>query len=420
MRKSGCHSVSLRCGFVLVAVFILSLATIQPCDAARPFVLGMSAPFSGPSRGLGIELYRGAAACFAHVNQGGGINGRRIEILALDDGYDPVPAIDNTIHFLENEEVLCLFSYVGTPTVTRVLPLLKGYDGTRKLLFFPFSGAQPQREFPYERHVFNARASYRQEIRGLVDKFVGLGRTRVAVLYQVDAFGRSGWDGTRRALAKHGLELAGEATFSRGACFGDSMNAQVEVLRKAAPDVILAVGPYAACAAFVRDARDAGLDVPVATLSFVGSENMLKLLQSAQRDSGRVYTRDIVNSQVVPSYEDLSLPAVREYRADMDSLAQAAPDKAEQGYAPLRYSFVSLEGYLNARVMTAILRKFAESPENGLAAAAESIRNLEVGVGIRIGFDKDCHQGPGNVYFTTIRDGKFVPIRPEDWARWQK
>src|SRR5438067_9044363 len=86
-------------------------------------VLGMSAAFRGPSRGLGIELYRGSMAYFEHVNRSGGVQGRKIVIKAYDDGYNPIPAIENTVRLIEQDDPLLLYGYVGTPTVTRMLPL---------------------------------------------------------------------------------------------------------------------------------------------------------------------------------------------------------------------------------------------------------------------------------------------------------
>ena len=124
----------------------------------------MSAAFTGPSKGLGIELYRGSTAYFNHINSQGGIDGRKVVIKFMDDGYNPEPAIRNTIKLVEKDKVDCLFDYVGTPTVTRVLPVVKHFNSHEpEYLFFPFTGAQPQREFPYEEYVFNLRASYRQE-----------------------------------------------------------------------------------------------------------------------------------------------------------------------------------------------------------------------------------------------------------------
>ena len=183
------------------------------------FLLGMSAAFSGPSRGLGIELYRGATAYFEHVNQAGGIGGRRIRLKMYDDGYQPDPAVKNTTTLMLQDQVFLLFGYVGTPTVTRVLPMLKKFQDRDMYLFFPFTGAAPQREPPYADFAFNLRASYGQETAGLVDNFVAVGRRRIAVFYQADAYGRSGWAGVRKALARHGERIVGEATYRRGSKF---------------------------------------------------------------------------------------------------------------------------------------------------------------------------------------------------------
>ena len=159
------------------------------------FVLGMSAAFSGPSRGLGSELYRGAKSYFDFVNENGGVAGRKIVLKLYDDGYQPDPCVRNTMKLMIEDNVFLLFGYVGTPTVTRVLPLLKKFQDEQVYLFFPFTGAQPQREPPYGDFAFNLRASYRQETAGLVANFLATGKRRIAVFYQADAYGRSGWAG---------------------------------------------------------------------------------------------------------------------------------------------------------------------------------------------------------------------------------
>src|SRR6185437_2369259 len=117
------------------------------------------------------------------------IHGKPIVIRAYDDGYNPIPAIENTIRLIEQDKVFLLFDYMGTPTTTRVLPLLKKYhDNQREVyLFCPFTGGQPQRQAPYNEFVFNLRASYQQETAALVDHFVRIGCKRIAVFYQVDA-----------------------------------------------------------------------------------------------------------------------------------------------------------------------------------------------------------------------------------------
>ena len=378
-------------------------------------VLGVSAAFSGPSRGLGTELFRGATAYFNHVNDNGGIEGRKISLKLYDDGYQPDPCVQNTMRLMLEDKVFLLFGYVGTPTVTRVLPILKKFQKESIFLFFPFTGAQPQREPPYGDFAFNLRASYNQETAGLVDNLVGIGKRRIAVFYQIDAYGRSGWAGVRAALAKHGERLAGEATYSRGEKFTGSMRKQVEILQGVSPDAVICIGAYAACAAFARDAVDLGLNVPIANLSFVGSENLLKLLTEGREDGER-YTRLLINSQVVPSYEDTSIPAVREYRELMARYDPQVPQElVQEEYAPFAHSFGSLEGFLNAKLLAEILRRLGPSPDRaGLEEAVFSVRDFDLGISERVSFGPDRRQGLQSVYHAVVEDGRFVPL--DDWG----
>ena len=377
-------------------------------------ILGMSAAFSGPSRGLGIELYRGAFAYFNHVNRAGGIGGRKIVLRTYDDGYQPDPCVENTVKLIQKDRVFALFGYVGTPTVTRVLPLLKKFQGDETFLFFPFTGAQPQRQPPYGEFAFNLRASYRQETEGLVDNFVSVGRKRIGMFYQADAYGRSGWAGVRRALRKYDLKIVGEATYRRGQKFTSVMRRQAQILKNARADAVICIGAYAACAAFLRDAVDNGLRVPIANLSFVGSENLLKLIAESQ-DEPRRYTELLVNSQVVPSYEDATIPAVREYRELMQRYNPQPPKELlKEAYTPFAHSFVSLEGFLDAKLMVEILRRMGDSPERGkLENAVFSVKDFDLGVGVPVTFSADRRQGLDRVYYTVVDGGRFVPL--DDW-----
>ena len=379
-------------------------------------ILGVSAAFTGPSRGLGIELYRGAMAYFQHVNEGGGIHGRSVKLKLYDDGYQPVPAVTNTMQLMLEDQVYALFGYVGTPTVTRVLPLLKKFQDENFLLFFPFTGAQPQRQLPYGDFAFNLRASYRQETEGLVDNFVATGRERIAVFYQADAYGRSGWAGVRSALSKYGLQLVGEATYRRGTKFTAILKDQVDRLLDVEPQAVICIGAYAACAAFLRDAIDGGLTVPIANLSFVGSENLLKMILDSQ-DRPSIYTKYLVNSQVVPSYADLSLPGIIEYRDFMRRYNPAVPEQYSDGeYVVFEHSFVSLEGFLNAKLMTEILRRLDDNPTRSeLEESVFSLEGFDLGIDEMVSFSAEKRQGLDKVYYTVVDGDRFVPLK--DWSR---
>jgi len=394
--------------------------------------LGMSADFSASARALSIELYRGAMAYLLPLNNAGGVAGRRVVIKPYDDQYEPDLAIRNTMKLMDEDDVFALFSYVGTPTMNRILPLLQMRHDEHFLLLFPFSGADTNRIPPYDRLSFNLRASYDQEMKGLVDHFVAINRTRIAVFYQADAFGRAGWGSLRKALDEYGLQIAGEATYRRGSPFDQSYDRQVAIMQRVDPDAVVCVGTYPACAGFVRDLRDRDVDCPVATLSFVGGGAMLKLLSAAKQDSNKDYTSRLVSSEVVPSYNDDSVPAAREYREAMDRYRDAIllPDSllyphgktAEQEYAPLPYGFVSLEGYLNAKLFTAILQRMGADPRRAdLAATVLAMGDFDLGMGQPLSFGGDTarRQASDKVYYTVV-NGRFVPFGDSEWEAWTK
>jgi branched-chain amino acid transport system substrate-binding protein len=394
--------------------------------------LGMSADFSASARALSIELYRGAMAYLIPLNQAGGVNGRTIAITAYDDKYQPDLAIENTLRLMQ-DDVFALYSYVGTPTMIRTLPLLRMRRSDHFLLFFPFTGADASRIPPYNAFSFNLRASYDQETQGLVDHFVTAGRKRIAVFYQADAYGRTGWDGVRKALAQHGLEIAGEATYRRGSPYDQSYDGQVAVMQRVRPEAVVCIGTYQACAGFVRDMRDRGVDAPIATISFVGSDAMLRLLVEAEQKAAKDYTSRLVSSQVVPSYLDVSLPVVRDYRAAMeryrdqimppDELLYPGGKTPEMAYTPLPYSFISLEGYLNAKMLVQILERMSANPTRAkLAQAALALGDVDLGLGQKLSFGgaADRRQASDQVYYTVVEGGQFVPLQDGEWEAWLK
>jgi branched-chain amino acid transport system substrate-binding protein len=387
-----------------------------PGITAREVRIGMSAAFKGTAAGLGTEFYRGAQAYYDEVNARGGLFGRTLAVIGLDDNYEPLPCVKNTIQLLEKDSVFFLSNYVGTPTLTRALPVIKRYADHQVVLVGNFTGAQPQREAPYVEHVFNVRASYRQEMAALVDRFWQLGARNLGVYSQADAYGRSGTDGVARALAARGGRMVAETTYQRGMKFDEDVTPAVSALKRAGVDAVLCTGAYQGCGAFVRTARDLGWTVPISNVSFVGSDAMLRLLVQHGKATGRDYTRALVNSQVVPSYDDVALPGVVEYRALMERHNPTLPPALrDDKYVPQRHSFISLEGYVNARVVVEALRRAGPNPtRSGFRQALESLKNFDLGIGAALTFGPERHQGLDSVYFTRVDGERWVPIT--DWA----
>jgi ABC-type branched-subunit amino acid transport system substrate-binding protein len=379
-------------------------------------LLGQSAAFKGAAAGLGTELWRGAEAYFEKINAEGGVQGRQIRVLSLDDSYEGDTTLSNTVRLITQDKVFALFGYVGTPTLVKALPAIKEHESEGIFLFSDFTGAQPQREAPYDKLVFNVRASYRQETAAIVKNFVKLGVTKIGTFIQNDAYGNSGADGINRALKAKGLTIVAQTTYERNVPYETNMDQQVSALKAAGAQAVIAVGAYNQCAAFIRDARNSDWNVPIANLSFVGADQLLSKLVVEERASGKKMTSHLVNSQVIPSWYDTSNPLVQEYSAMMDLYDPKLPaDLQDPNYKPAKYSFGSLEGYLNAKLFVAILKKVpAELTREAFVKAAESMRGLEIGTGTPLSFSPDNHQASNQVFFTTVQNGQWVPLK--DWT----
>ena len=204
-------------------------------------------------------------------------------------------------------------------------------------------------------------------------------------------------------------------------------------MQRLQPDAVVCIGTYPACAGFIRDMRDRGADCPVATISFVGGEAMLKLLSAAEQHSHKDYTSRLVSSQVVPSYQDDSVPTVREYRGAMDryhdavmppeSLIYPNGKTAAREYGPLPYGFISLEGYLDAKLFVAILQRMGPDPRRAdLAQTVLTMGDFDLGIGQPLSFGGATgrRQASDQVYYNVVKDDHFVPFRDVEWEAWTK
>ena len=380
----------------------------------REVVLGQPAAFSGPSAGLGIEMWRGAEAAFAEANAKGGVHGRRVRLVVADDAYDPEKAAQAAFQLISREKVFALFGGVGTATIVKALPVvLKHFKSEGVFYFANFTGAQTQREPPFEQAVFNIRASYREEARAVVEAYARLGKRRIGVFLQDDAFGASGRDGVKRALGAIGLQLAAETTYPRGQLYAVSTAPQLGLLREAGVDAVVTFGSYQACAALVRDARRAGWEAPIHGVSFVGANQMLQLLQEEEKSGGPPLTRNLIVTQVVPSYQDQSIPFVARYRAAMDRAPAGKPPAGDGSYTPPgKYSFVSEEGYLSARAFLAVLEKAGPKlTRKSFYAAAEKMGTFDLGLGAPLEFSPLRHQALETVWFSIASKQGWQDVR---------
>lgn len=347
---------------------------------AKEIRIGMANALSGPASGLGTNLKAGADAYFERVNAAGGVNGRKIVLVSLDDGYEPEKSAAATRTLIEQEKVLALFGYVGTPTSTASVPLASR-AGVPYL--FPFTGAEFLRT-PVNKWVFNVRASYFDETETMVERLTrDAGAKRIALFIQDDAFGEAGKAGINRALHKRGMKVAEEARYKRNTMEVDEGLAKIKA---AAPDAVVFVGTYKPFAAIVKKARAAGIQAKFMTVSFIGTADFIR---EAGAEGNGVYI-----TQVMPSPDASTAPLVKQFQQDMKG-------------GPVNYS--SLEGYANAAVLVEALRKTGANPSRaGLVGSLEGL-NVDLG-GLKIGFSASNHQGARDVFLTVVRDGRAVQV----------
>jgi len=388
------------------------LASAPPPSAPAPTVcgvtdteirFGISAPFSGPAKELGQNMKPGIEAAFNVANANGGVFGRKLRLIAADDGYEPSRTTGTMAQLYEKDQVFGMIGNVGTPTAVVALP----YALDRKMLFFgAFTGAGLLRSDPPDRYVFNYRSSYAEETAAVVNYLVKVKRLapeQIAVFAQQDAYGDAGFAGVEKAIRS----LRGGTDspivrlgYQRNTVDVDDAVAQLQQVQQQRTQLpikaVIMVPTYRAAAKFIEKTRDRYPDMIYTSVSFVGSTalaNELMLL-------GKKYAAGVIVTQVVPALEGHS-SLVLDYKS---ALAKYFP-----GEAP---DYVSLEGYVDATVLVAALKQNGAQLDNEkLVATFENLRDLDIGLGAPVNFSRSEHQGVHKVWGTQIdADGRYQAI----------
>ena len=316
-------------------------------------ILGQSAALTGAAAQLGIQFNAGARVFFDQVNSKGGIHRKQIELVAIDDGYEPDRCVENTKKFI-SDDVFALFGYIGTPTSLAALPLVTKINMP---FIAPFTGAMGLRE-PLHKNVFHLRASYNDETDLIVKQLDSLGLHRIAVFYQNDAYGKAGLEGVTKALTALNRKPVAVATVERNST---DVAAAVKALVPTMADAIIQVSAYKSCAAFIRAARAAGYGGQYFNVSFVGTQALSDEL--GKEGAG------VVISQVVPSPYSTATPIAREFAA-----AIAAHGKGVQA------NYSSMEGYLAARMVADGLTRAGPRPtRDAFITGLEAIGRTDYG-----------------------------------------
>ncbi|MFO1217703.1 MAG: ABC transporter substrate-binding protein [Burkholderiaceae bacterium] len=338
-------------------------------------LIGQSAAMSGPAAQLGIQFAAGAKLFFERTNAAGGVNGKTIELKTLDDGYEPDRCVANTKKLID-EDVFALFGYIGTPTSVAALPLA---TNARIPFVAPFTGAQGLRD-PLNRYAFHVRASYFDETARIVNQLYSVGMKNIAVFYQNDAYGQAGLAGVNRALAALGSKPVALGTVERNTV---DVAAAVKAIASTRPESVVQISAYKSCAAFIREARKAGVAGQFCNVSFVGTS---ALATELGKDA-----RGVVVSQVMPYPFAATSPLSDEF------VKAASAAKVDLNYS-------SMEGYVAAKVLVEGLRRAGANPtRDTLVAGLETMKDVNLG-GFFVDFSPTKHTGSSYVDLTILTD----------------
>ena len=354
--------------------------------SADKVVFGQATALEGPASALGQGMKLGLEAAFAEINKAGGVKGRKLELKSVDDGYEPGKSIEVVKKLLEEDKVFAVAGAVGTPTAAATQPIATAAGA-------PFIGAFTGAEFlrePYKPLVMNIRASYFQETEAMVEHLTkDIGASKIAIMYQDDAFGQAGLAGVKKALDKRQMQLAGEGTFERNTL---AVKAALLAIRKAQPDAVIMISPYKPAAEFIKLAKQIKLNATFVNISFVGSDALAKELGPAGAG--------VVITQVVPFPNDAAIPVVGRYQA---ALKASAPD--------VQPGFVSLEGYLVGRAIIAALGKVSgDLTRQAVVEAVQRAGTIDLG-GFKLAYSSSSNRGSDQVFLTVIQaDGSIKAV----------
>ena len=364
---------------VLRIVAAVAVAIPLASFAQGRILVGQSAPLSGSNAEIGKDIRDGAVAYFKKVNEAGGINGRPIELVTIDDKNDRKTAGANAVKLVNEQNVVALFGYASATLSLDAMPIVK----EKKVPFFaPFTGADAiHKQNPM---VFVMRASYSDELVKILEHWNALGADRITVLHYDDEIGNQNYATVERIM-KAGGKKAVSVKVKRNV---DVDKAAIDAIIKSDPQVIVATTLYGATGQVLKMLKEAKRPYNMTSLSFVGPS---QLAQAAGANAVGVSV-----AGVVPPPTKTLVPVIKECG---DAMRKA-------GIKELNYT--NLESCIAAKVLVEALRRAGRDVNReSLYRALTSITNYDAG-GYLVSFGPDRRHGSHYVELAVIsRNGQF-------------
>lgn len=351
---------TLKLGLGLALTLLLSTASFAQIRIGQP------SGFTGSVSAGVKENTDGARLWLDAVNARGGVHGQKIELVSVDDQFDPRKTVELARELITRDKVIALFLNRGTPHAEALLPVLEAF---KLPLVAPSTGAMVLHE-PVNPWVFNVRATYQREAARAIEHLASIGMSRIAVWQTDDSFGADSATGALKGFEKVGIKPLLQEKFARDKPDFSGLAQQTTAQQAQA---VLVIGSAGNTANAVKALRGAGSKAQVVTLSNNASEGFIKLLGD--------HARGVIVTQVFPNERSVSSPMIKE-------AMELAKAKGLEGVSP-----AMMEGYAAAKVLVEGLRRAGPRPTSqGLRDALESIRGFDLG-GLSLGYARDDHTG---------------------------
>ena len=357
----------------------LALAALVGSAQAQ-ILIGQTAGFTGAVAAGVKETTDGAKLYIDSVNARGGVLGQKIELLSLDDKFDPKLAAENARQLIEEKNVSAMFLTRGTPHTEAIVPLL---DKHGVPLVGPSTGAMVLHQ-PVRKYVFNVRATYQREAEKAITHLTSMGITRIAVVLADDSFGADGLAGAQKGLAAAKLKPVVLEKFNRAQPDFAPIGPKI---KQADAQAVMMIASGQAVVDGLKAFRAAGSNAQIVTLSNNASGGFVKSLGDN--------ARGVIVTQVFPYERSISYPMVKEAQ----ELAKAKGGEV---------SPAMLEGYAAAKVLVEALRRAGPKPSREkIHAALDGMRKYDLG-GLEVSFSPDDHTGLDFADLSIIgTDGRF-------------
>ncbi len=355
---------------VILAATLMAFSSAHAETGVKDTVIavGQSAVFSGPVAATGSNYRRGIELYFEQVNKAGGVNGRKLQLTALDDAYDPKRTVENTRLLIEENKVFALIGYVATANLIAAMPVA---EEARVPMFAPLVGTTSIR-LKHNRYLFHVRASYQAELARITQQLAVVGTDKLAVVYQDSVFGKSNLETLLQLAKAEKLQVLKTIPMAITAASATDIAAQ---LKQAAPNAIIMIMAGTMSEVLIRDVRASGLGTPLYTIS-VG---LADAKASATRLNGAL--RGVITASIVPSPTLERYGIVKEYRKALGASTGSGDN------------YTVLEGYIVARTFVEGLRRAGRSlTRENFIAALESVGSLDLG-DFRVEYAPRNHNG---------------------------